>query len=395
MLSKKAVFFILLVVIVISSINTSNNIYKKLNKDHITGKASTAQLSFSVQYTPSHYNVTSKIFFLPDLDGAVVSGLPMGVWVNVTYMNGTAVPNATVKFTETNGWSPFAVTQYWPTNAPFTEGVTSYQIAETKTDDEGLAIFTTTSTGGDSGNEALIGNYLLNLSVYHDGMLLNSTIYPSEDRGLPSPNGTTHFLPNNQNPNRWVNEVRDKLLTIYNRIKAWNGGEVSSITVYTNNTDNGTIITAISGQPLGIKFTVLDWNTKNPVSNAIVTVTEDNGYSTFAMTQYWPTNPPFDAGVSNFQIAETVTDSFGQANLTIVPTGGDSGNENLVGNYNVTINITVSGINIYSQGLSIGDRGLSTTGTGVPLPNNDAPNRWINEGRDKLLTLYNRIKGWT
>jgi len=387
--SKKTVFYVLIILIIISSVNTGNNIYKKYSTSLFTGRATEyGMVFFEVVESPPLYNVSINTFWLsPSIDAAVVAGLPMGVNVTVLYENGTPVNGATVHFNERNGWSAFAPTQFWPEVQPYTGGVINYQTAESKTDSFGKTNFTVITTGGDSGLESIVGDYVLNVTVYDIyGTIINETVIESEDRTLKFPNGTEYDIPSES----FINFVRDKMLTIFKRVSGWNGGENYAIKIYDDNTDNNTVITAVSGKPLGIYFEIINSTTLNPISDAKVIITEENGWSFLAPTQFWPDNIPYSKGVSNYQYAIAETDSLGRVNLTIIPTGGESAQESLIGNYNITINVTVDDAVIYSKGINIGDRDLPVAGTGYTVPNQG----FIDFTRDKLLTLFNRVSGW-
>ncbi|MBW3022224.1 hypothetical protein KY328_04835 [Candidatus Woesearchaeota archaeon] len=78
MLSKKLVFYLLIIVIVISSINTGNNIYNIILKNKITGKASTAQVTFTIE--PSFPVISNIETTIPDFK----NGSELNATINFT-----------------------------------------------------------------------------------------------------------------------------------------------------------------------------------------------------------------------------------------------------------------------------------------------------------------------
>lgn len=383
LLSKKAVFFILLVIITVSSVNTGKNIYNRMLQNQITGRA-TGTASFELLEGPGHFNVSIDIFWLPYYEApGFKSGQPVGVNVSVKYLDGTPVENATVYMLEQNGWSAFAPTQIWSV-----AGVTNYQYAIANTSEDGNINFSTTTTGGQSGQQNIIGPYQIKVFVYKEELLLNETSYTSLDRSLPSSDGNT-YVPPNQN---WVNEVRDKLATISDQMAEWNGGVNKAITIYTDGTDDGIVLNGTAGQPLGLYLTILNKTGSTPINNATIILTEDNGWSALGSTQFWPQNIPYDGGVSNSQTAEAFTDSSGQLNITIVPTAGQSGQQGIIGPYQIYLDVFVDDIQVYSTEIDVTDRTLNLAdGTGVPVPNQ----AWVNEVRDKIFTVADKMGGWT
>jgi len=146
----------------------------------------------------------------------ITSGKPTGLKITVKTPGEVSVGNATVRVTEKNGYMIFALPQYTNSN------VTSYAMAEARTNSNGYVGFTIIPTGasGITGHENFIGNYSVTLSVVYEG----STVYSrnmSVDRSLPAP------LPSDarvQTPNKDdLDNFIDDVIRSYDKMKRWIG----------------------------------------------------------------------------------------------------------------------------------------------------------------------------
>ncbi len=316
------------------------------------------------------YNVTVAMW------GDVVAGKPVGVTVTVSDLIGP-VGNATVRMTEKNGYDMFAMTQVWSSF-----GLTSYSVAEVKTNDEGAVNFTIVPTGGIPGQESKIGEYNISLEVLVGGVSKYETGVNWTDRSFLVPNETV-FIPNYNN----VNYVKDKVYIVYDRVKGWlsnGGGENHDVLVYVNNgTAEGMNFSVVSGKPTGMHVRVMDGG--SPVENATVRVTEKNGYSVFAPMQVWSS-----FGLTSYSVAEVRTDGNGWVNFTVVPTGGLAGQESKIGEYNISFEVLVSGVSRHDVNITCSDRGLPAYSSGVGVPNQNH----VDYVKDRVYIVYDKIKRW-
>jgi len=316
------------------------------------------------------YDVTVSLW------GDVVAGKPVGVTVSVSDQMGL-LANATVRMTEKNGYDAFAPTQVWSSF-----GLTSYSVAEVKTNDDGAVNFTIVPTGGIAGQESKIGEYNISLEVLVGGVSKYGAAVNVTDRSFLVPDGTVS-VPNEAN----VDFVKEKVYTVYDRIKGWlsnGGGENHDVLVYVNNgTACGANFSVVSGKPTGMHVRVMDGS--SPVWNATVRVTEKNGYSMFAPTQVWSS-----LGLTCYSVAEVRTDGYGWVNFTVVPTGGIIGQESKIGEYNISFEVLVSEVSRYDVNVTCSDRGLPGYSSGVGVVNQDN----VDFVKEMIYTIYDRIKRW-
>ena len=123
----------------------------------------------------------------------------------------------------------------------------------------------------------------------------------------------------------------------------------------------------------------------SPVWNATARVTEMNGYSAFAPTQFWSS-----FGLTSYSVAEVLTDENGWVNFTIVPTGGIQGQESKIGEYNISFEVLVGGVSMHDVSIVCSDRSLPAYSSGVGVPNQNN----VNYVKEKVYIVYDKIKGW-
>jgi len=310
-------------------------------------------------------------------------------FASVSGYSGGNMSNVTVQLVEQNGYNLFVLPQYTNSN------VTSYAIAEAITDENGWISFSVIPTGGSeiTGNIVdIIGAYSLSLRAFVYG---EST--PSHQRNLTC---TTRNLENPASsavlriPNRGdLGFYTLELAKIYDKVRTWflikpsdGNGKNYNLTVYSDNTDSGSgSITLLAGRPTGLLITVRN-PSQSPIANAVVMVTETNGYDTFALPQYTNSN------VTNYVIGTLRTNTNGGADVTIVPTGASAtlGHESSIGNYSISLEVLVNDVTVYSRNLSV-SRTLATPS----LPVESTPNRDdANNFKEYLIISYDKIKRW-
>ena len=124
------------------------------------------------------------------------------------------------------------------------------------------------------------------------------------------------------------------------------------------------------------------------LSGVKIQILETNGYNTFALPQYT------DSNVTNYAIAEVVTDATGNAKLTVIPTGGLGINEQAVGNYSLSVKVffyneTASSL---QTNYTLSERRLLNPAAAYTrIPNRGDINFFVLD----IPKIYDKIKKWS
>ena len=328
----------------------------------------------------AQYEVGGEIFRVYNVSVEVSGGLAAGKpgWVSVSVSDQTGhVSGAVVNVTEKNGYSAFAPVQVWGSS-----GLVSYSTAAAMTDAGGSVNFTFIPTGGLTGLDERIGVYNVSLTVAVDGNVEYAMGLDNVSRDFSLPDEGVSFANRNN-----VDFVKDRVYAVYDRMNGWllNGGGVShDVVVFANNgTACGANFSVVSGRPTGVYVMVVDNGT--PLVNATVTLTEKNGYSLFAPVQVWGSS-----GLVSYSRAVAVTDADGSVNFTFVPTGGLLGEEERIGEYNITFAVSVNGSSVYEDWILCSDRSLPAYSSGATVPNSGN----VSFVSEKVYEFYDSVKEW-
>ncbi|MGC8885441.1 MAG: hypothetical protein ACP5KK_03050, partial [Candidatus Nanoarchaeia archaeon] len=304
------------------------------------------------------------------------AGEPYNVTVNVTNSSGSPV-DANVTIIEENGYSIFVMPQFAQSN------ISVAMIGKTTTGLDGIVSFTAVPTGGEGINTNAIGNYNITVSADLGGQICNSTTLQVTYPNLPEPTGK-RSPPNLAN----VRYFKDKVAIAYLRVKDWlvaGGGEIINLTIWTNKTIEGTLPSSFkAGKPYGFNITVKNSTTNGPVPDINVTFIEQNGFPPFILPQFSESN------VSNFAVGYGKTDSNGNIQVTIVPTGGVGIDTNAIGNYSMELRLEELNISIKLNCTGDDCNFPDVSGSGSIIPNQENI-RWF---KDKIAIVYLRIKEW-
>ena len=311
------------------------------------------------------------------------SGEPYNLTVRVKYANGTAVPSAGVRLYEDNGYLPFALPQYTDSN------VSNYVYAKSTTRADGNISLTVVPTGAAEVISENVGAYNVTVRAYSGNVHKGTVTLTVTRRNLPYANATAVSVPNKGN----VGYFNDDVYRVYSRVKEWlalggsGGGEKYNITVYTNGTVLDNSYPLRSGKPYGLNITVRDYVTLNPIPNARVQVTEQDGLPPLALPQYTDTN------VSNVGVGYTNTTATGMALISFIPTGNPNLDPSpLPEQYNASLQVYVNGTKVADVPLNVTSRSLSYTPSGVTQPVYNQGN--VGSFNDKVYVIYSRIVQW-
>jgi len=312
-----------------------------------------------------------------ETDAFASAGRPYNVTIYANEIAGAGLNNATIKTIEYNGYSLFVMPQFQQTN------VSEKVWGESWTDANGRVSYTVVPTGARYVSESDIGNYNITIEIYRNGEsdeCANRT-YSVTDAEFPDATSTT-TVPNQPN----IDSYKTEVLRVYDRTKSWfelGGGEVINITIYTNGTTYG-MFSVVAGKPYGINVTVRDAG-EEPVPNAVVQFTEKNGYPPFVLPQSGISNS------TNYNRGRTLTDSGGNAKLTIIPTGGRYVSEAVLGNYTIELSVYNSTATFNTTTIPITNKEFpDASGSAQTVYNQNN----LDSFKTEILRIYDRIKSW-
>lgn len=352
---------------------TWNNYTVYAFKNPVSVESVTLDRSGVYVITLAYVNVSVLVY----IDGDSVSSVipHAGKPYNVTVVTNSTVP-LTVRFIERNGIEPFSFPQYADAN------VSNIAVVEARTGPQNVS-FTVFPTGAFPAYEDALGAYNQSIEVYQGDYVIFSKDYTVSDYSYwPTPSSSVS-LPNREN----VQYMQAQLATLQDRVlgrMVLGGGEVRSVTVYTNGTAEGMEFNVTSGKLVALNVTVEEPGGA-PVEGAIVEVEEKNGFQLWAMSQYSSSN------VANYLRASTLTDADGNAKLTFIPTGGVMGQESMIGDYNITLRVyNATGSLVFNATMANENRLAPTPEGGEKVFNSEN----VNYMNTQLSILLDRLLGW-
>jgi len=174
------------------------------------------------------------------------------------------------------------------------------------------------------------------------------------------------------------NNINDTEMTYFNVLPI----TACNLSVLINGVNTTSFTNA--GEPYNVTVNVTYTN-GSAFANAFVMITEDNGYSIFAMPQFQVTN------VTNFVYGETTTNANGLVSFTAIPTGGVDVDNSAVGPYNITVASLINDT-------ACDTKSFTVTNTNLPYATSDVPQvpnlGDIRAFKDKVAIAYLRVKDW-
>ncbi len=286
---------------------------------------------------------------------------------------GDPIQGATVNVFERNGLLLFSLPQYSDSN------VTGTGTGILTTDADGVATLSVIPTGS-VGHSAEIGPYELIISVVNGTTSANVTLDLTNDTFV---NPSYHIsIPNAGNIGGNLNAI----LSVWSYAVEWynrGGGDAISMTVFENGTAVGDSFTLTKAKPAG--FTISVRNDTDSIEGATVIINETNGYQLFSLPQYGNTN------VSNIGGGQATTGANGIAKLTVIPTGGPSGQESQIGPYSLDMYVYAqNGTLIYNKIVTVNQNWITPSGTPPSLPNSGNIGGYLNS----ILSVWSYAVGW-
>ncbi len=256
--------------------------------------------------------------YLAQGDNISLSGKPSNFTVNTNIITGRVVVR------EYNGLALATILQYTVSNlSSISEGITQIKSHNTS--------LTIIPTGGIGEIEEYIGGYYIELQVQNNN---NVTLYTQK---FNVTNRLTSTVTNSVDvPNKAdIGYTRQEMDSVTSRATEWlNAGGGINHNLIVNGTTKiiGNNFNISKGQPTGFNITILD-DSQNPVNNAIINISEINGYVLFALPEYTTLN------LSSTARGTLISDSFGNVKFGTFPSGGLTGFENNIGDYGFIIEV--------------------------------------------------------
>ncbi|MFA5106578.1 MAG: hypothetical protein WC506_06495 [Candidatus Micrarchaeia archaeon] len=310
-------------------------------------------------------NVTTVMF---------VAGDPL----NLTVLNATS--GSYVRVIEDNSWLPLALPQYTQSN------VSNEAVGIVSAVNGTFPSFTIVPTGGSVFIDPKIGNYSARVELLSSTGSVLATIYlniTNRDLASDSVAATMRKSPANRAN---IQAENNFIYRLYDAYMTYGGGPTYNVTILSDNTSTGFPSSVRAAMPIALNLTARYAN-NSPIANATIEIMEKNGYISWAMNQFT------DSNVTNYGYAYTRTDSNGNVQFVITPTGGVIGQEAKIGPYTlVMVGKYPGGSQFFSKEFNVTNRDYTITPSynGGTLPNRanlDAAILYV-------FRAYDRLNAW-
>ncbi len=373
-------------------INGSYFVFPEMFSINGTNNTKTESIRLAANYSESNqscsYNETITLFFTGAsgeefgnftvvIDGDMTTIMALaGMPITMSIMNATG--GIAVRVIEKNSWLPLAMPQYTQSNVS-NEAVGYITAGSNNT----YPNFTIVPTGGSVFIDPKIGNYSARIELVSATGNVIATVYLNlTTRDLAS---DAVAATSNKNPPSRANIQAENnfIFRIYDAYTTYGGGPTYSLSIASDNSSSGFPSSVATAQPIALNLTA-KYPNGTVISNATIEIIERNGYISWAMNQFT------DSNVSNYARAYTATDSNGNVQFVITPTGGVIGQEQKIGNYSLSlVGRHPNGVAFFSKDFTVINRDYTQTPVfnGGTLPNKanlDAAILYVYRAYDRL-----------